>query len=204
MAAVESLCRRGVVLDQGCVKYVGTQTGAIREYLRGLQGNAVALRDRQDRMGSGELKLVAFGLRDDAGHAIDVVACGQALDICLFYEKQAPFSGAPIRPGIAVKTQMDAPVFLHHSRLTGVEFKDIPDKGAFVLHIPKLPLAPSSYRLTLSLMAGREYIDGIPDAVDLMVTGGDFFGSGEVPPAAHGVCVVDGRWRVESVGADGA
>jgi hypothetical protein len=27
--------------------------------------------------------------------------------------------------------------------------------------------------------------------------GGDFFGSGEVPPATHGCCLVDASWRLE-------
>jgi hypothetical protein len=35
------------------------------------------------------------------------------------------------------------------------------------------------------------------DAYDLTVVGGDFFGSGEVPPATHGCCLVDASWRLE-------
>ena len=30
----------------------------------------------------------------------------------------------------------------------------------------------------------------------LGVVEGDFFGSGEVPPISHGVCLAEGRWRL--------
>ena len=47
-------------------------------------------------------------------------------------------------------------------------------------------------------MADRVYLDQMDDAIELTVIDGDFFGSGEVPPITHGVCLVDGKWRVES------
>jgi lipopolysaccharide transport system ATP-binding protein len=47
-------------------------------------------------------------------------------------------------------------------------------------------------------MRGGEYLDAMDDAYELSVTDGDFFGSGEVPPASHGCCLVDARWRLEA------
>jgi lipopolysaccharide transport system ATP-binding protein len=93
---------------------------------------------------------------------------------------------------------MDVPVFLQHSRLTRDEWPSLPRRGAFVCRIPRLPLPPSSYTITYSLMRGGEYLDAMEDACELNVTGGDFFGSGEVPPATHGCCLVDARWRLEA------
>jgi lipopolysaccharide transport system ATP-binding protein len=46
-------------------------------------------------------------------------------------------------------------------------------------------------------MLNGEYLDAMEDAYELTVTGGDFFGSGEVPPATHGCCLVDASWRLE-------
>jgi len=43
-----------------------------------------------------------------------------------------------------------------------------------------------------------EYLDVMEDAHELTVTDGNFFGHGEVPPATHGCCLVDARWRVEA------
>jgi lipopolysaccharide transport system ATP-binding protein len=46
-------------------------------------------------------------------------------------------------------------------------------------------------------MHDGEYLDAMEDAYELTVTDGDFFGSGEVPPATHGCCLVDASWRLE-------
>src|SRR5436305_3344688 len=51
MAAVESLCRRGVLLEGGRVTAVGSQMEAIAEYLRSTTPPGHTLRERTDRRG---------------------------------------------------------------------------------------------------------------------------------------------------------
>jgi lipopolysaccharide transport system ATP-binding protein len=45
-------------------------------------------------------------------------------------------------------------------------------------------------------MCDDEYLDRVDDASELIVTDGDFYGSGEVPPVSHGCCLVDAEWRL--------
>jgi lipopolysaccharide transport system ATP-binding protein len=42
-------------------------------------------------------------------------------------------------------------------------------------------------------------LDGLSEAIDLSVIDGDFFGSSEVPPISHGVCLAKAKWRLELV-----
>jgi lipopolysaccharide transport system ATP-binding protein len=42
------------------------------------------------------------------------------------------------------------------------------------------------------------YLDGMSNASQLSVIDGNFYGSGEVPPVSHGVCLVDAQWRIET------
>jgi lipopolysaccharide transport system ATP-binding protein len=197
MAAVNNLCRRGLVLERGRIAYAGTQTEAVARYLTSSRAGARSLRDRTDRAGSGEVRVVAVEVRDAAGRALDVVASGQDVDICLHYEASPDFHSAKVIAGLCVKTQFDAPVFLQHNRLTRDEWGTLPSRGAFVCRVPRLPLPPSAYRITYSLTLNGEYLDAMEDAYDFTVTDGDFFGSGEVPPATHGCCLVDASWRLE-------
>ena len=198
MAAVSNLCRRGIVLEGGRVAYAGTQTEAVARYLTSSRQTANTLRERTDRVGSGQVRVVALEVRDVRGAPLDVVASGQDVDICLHYESSPGFDSSKVIAGICVKTQLDVPVFLQHSRLTRDAWPALPQRGAFVCRIPRLPLPPASYRITYSLMLDGEYLDAMDDAYELNVTGGDFFGSGEVPPATHGCCLVDARWRLEA------
>ncbi|WP_200889009.1 hypothetical protein [Aphanizomenon flos-aquae] len=42
------------------------------------------------------------------------------------------------------------------------------------------------------------YFDSIADAIDVTVVDGDFYGSGEVPPISHGVCLINAMWDSEN------
>lgn len=198
MAAVSKLCQRGVVLERGVVAYSGTQSEAIARYLTSCQVESGSLRERTDRVGSGQLRVVGMELKDSDGRAIDVATSGQDLEICLHYESTVAFHSSRVIAGICVKTTFDTPVFLQHNRLTGEDWGHVPARGSFICRIPRLPLPPSAYRITYSVMRDGEYIDAMEDAYELTVTDGDFFGSGEVPPATHGCCLVDAAWRLEA------
>ncbi len=198
LAAVTNLCKRGLVLERGVVTYVGTQLEAIAHYLTSCQSEAGSLDDRTDRMGSGQIRVSAIEMKNMEGRAIDVATSGQDVEICLHYQSSQAFHSSRIIAGICVKTQFDVPVFLQHNRLTGEEWGPLPPRGTFVCRISRLPLPPAAYRLTYSLILDGEYLDAMENAYELTVTDGDFFGSGEVPPATHGCCLVDAQWRLES------
>jgi lipopolysaccharide transport system ATP-binding protein len=201
MAAVENLCQRGVVLDEGRIRYIGSQDQAIEQYLRSIAGSTPSLRDRIDRRGSGAVRVVAIEVRDTHGNVLPVVTSGQDVDVYLHYETTQDAPRHNVLAGLSFRTQLDTPVFLQHNRLTGDVFEPLPPQGAFVCRVLKLPLPPSTYRIGYSIMPddGRsgQYLDSLGDAATLTVVDGDFFGSGEVPPATHGSCLVSGSWRVE-------
>jgi lipopolysaccharide transport system ATP-binding protein len=116
------------------------------------------------------------------------------MDVYLYFEAKRGFRGDQVTAGLKFETQLGVPVFLQHNKLTGDEFNDLPNSGAFVCRIPRLPLPPSTYRITYSIRAEDGYLDAINDAAQLTVVEGDFFASGRVPPISHGVCLVDGEW----------
>ncbi|MDQ3755069.1 MAG: ABC transporter ATP-binding protein [Acidobacteriota bacterium] len=198
MAAVAHLCRRGIVLGGGEVQYTGTQTGAITEYLAGFNTRNQLLRERTDRVGTGDVKIVAVEIKDENGRSLDVVASGRNIKVYFHYEARAGFNSLGVIAGLIVTTQFDVPVFLQHNRLSGDEFGLLPAAGAFVCHLPRLPLPPATYRLGCSVMYGGEYLDMLTDASQFTVVDGDFYGTGEVPPATHGCCLVEARWQLET------
>jgi lipopolysaccharide transport system ATP-binding protein len=197
MAAVENLCRRGIVLEQGRIAYVGQTGEAIAHHLRNAEANPRSLREHPGRTGSGEMRIVAVELRDTRGGPLGSVASGQDVDIYLHYEAEAGFQRANVVAALIVGTALEVPVFLQHNRLTGDQWGRIPPRGAFVCRIERLPLPPSVYRFGCSLMCDGEYLDAVDEAGELTVTEGDFYGTGELPPATHGCCLVDARWRLE-------
>jgi lipopolysaccharide transport system ATP-binding protein len=197
MAAVERLCHKAIYLQKGEVQYIGSQTEAIARYTTNTSETKILLNDRKDRQGSGEIRIVGFDVRDLDGNSLDIVRSGQDIDICLFYKSDNEAFTEKLIVSLAVKTQMEIPVFLHHNRLTKQSLFLISREGEIVCRINKIPLPSSTYLVTYSLIRDNDYLDGINNAFEINVVDGDFFGGGEVPPISHGVCLVEGSWRVE-------
>jgi lipopolysaccharide transport system ATP-binding protein len=196
MAAIEHLCRRGLLLQAGKVACLGTQTEAIRKYLGGSGAYHTSLRERTDRTGTGEVRLTGIEITDDAGVALQAVSSGQNIEIRFHFEADESRRRSNVVAGVLVTTQQDVPVFLQHNKLSGDRFGPLPASGAFICQLPNLPLPPGSYRFTCSIMCGEEYLDMVIDAGELTVVEGDFFGTGMVMPATHGCCLVPARWKL--------
>jgi lipopolysaccharide transport system ATP-binding protein len=201
MAAVDNLCNSGILLINGCVAFAGKHREAISQYLTAQALKDEPLRHRTDRSGSGEIRIVSVALKDAEGTPIEVAISGMTLDVWLHFEKSPICSAKNIVVSIQVHTSLGTRVFLQHSRLTGATFQDLPNGGAFVCRIKRLPLPSSTYRIDCCLTAdnGRgHYLDFLEHAADMTVSDGDFYGSGEVPPVTHGICLVDASWRLET------
>ena len=197
MAAVEKLCSKGIVLHQGKVQYIGIQTNAITQYTTSSSNSVPSIHECTVRQGSGEIKVVTIEIKDEEGNVLDVVRSGHNIYIYLYFETQLSVSYSKVIASLAVKTQLEVPVFLQHNRLTQDDFGLLPQKGAFVCRINRLPLPPSTYQVSYSLIRDNMYLDAINNAIQLTVTDGDFYGSGEVPPVSHGVCLVEAKWQIE-------
>jgi lipopolysaccharide transport system ATP-binding protein len=196
MAAIESLCQRGIVISAGKIVVDGTQLEAIFSYLSDVTSSSISLRDRTDREGNGDVRITEIEYRDENGKPLTTLRSGQTVDILLHFETSAGVRAGNVITSIAVRTQMDVPVFLLHNRLTGDDWGQLPQHGTFVCRIKKLPLPASVYRLRYTLIRHGEYLDGLSNAKELIVDKGDFFGTGEAPPITHGVCLTDAEWRL--------
>jgi lipopolysaccharide transport system ATP-binding protein len=200
-AAVENLCTKGIVLDHGRLVFAGTQTEAIHYYVNSERAVAgQSLRDRTDRQGSGELRITGIELHDAEGHLVERAMTGQPLEIWLRFENPTAQAWPRLAVTLSVRTEFEAPVFMQQNVLTGERFGDLPREGAFVLRLPRLPLPSSTYRVGFALssqVGGGTRLDAIGNAIALRVEGGDYFGSGILPPIHNGVCLVEGSWRLE-------
>ena len=197
MAAVENLCGRGVVLEKGKVIFEGEKSAAVSHYLESTNKNFDSnLTDNPNRSGSGEVRVTAIEIKDLAGSPLSNAMSGQDIDIYFYFEKLPDFQKSNVVIGFMVRTFLDIPVFLQHNKLTRDDWDALPENGAFVCRIRRLPLPPAGYRLGYSIMRDDEYLDRIDDASELNVIEGDFYGSGEVPPISHGTCLVDAEWRL--------
>jgi lipopolysaccharide transport system ATP-binding protein len=191
-----------VVLENGVMRFDGTQTEAIGFYVNSFAQHAGCLRERTDRRGNGQIRVTSIELRDTTGRVVTTAQAGQDLDVVLYYENSAAHVAFPnLYVRFVVKSDLDVPIFTQSNLITGDSFgEDIPERGAFVCRLRKLPLPPASFRLTYTVSSapqGGVVLDEMESALELPVEGGDFFGSGQLPNIHQGVALVDGNWRLE-------
>ena len=199
MGAIENICNKGLYLHNGNIMIISSQSEAISSYLKSSKPNEVSLLERRDRIGNGEIIIDRIGFVDKDANAISTVISGQELGIRIYFRKVGSSFYNRLITSISVSTELDVPIFLQHNRLTKTTFGNLPPYGFFELRINKLPLPPSNYYISFSLIENGTYIDGISNAAKFIVTSGDFFGSGEVPPPSHGLCLVDGSWSMQNL-----
>ena len=202
-ASIEALCTRGVVLENGRVAFDGSQMDALEYYAASRLAAARCLRERTDRVGSGEVRVTAIELRNGRGESVSSVRAGEDIDIVLHYERHGPPRFPRLVVQIFVTTHLGAPVFTHANWLGSTPLGELPESGAFVCHIPRLPLPAGhfmiSYRVLPEQWGGpKDPLDVLDSAAELPVEHGDFFGAGKLPPLKDGVVLVEAEWKVEA------
>jgi lipopolysaccharide transport system ATP-binding protein len=202
MAAVENLCSRAIVLADGSIEFEGATPEAVSHYLRTVNTAVAApLAERTDRRGVGGLRVTSLEVRRALdGAPASVVASGDDIEIALGYEVEPGFSAREPVVGIAFLTENGSMMTSVHNKLTGDAFPALGERGAFVCALPRLPLAPATYRIAFSVRRSSgdwEYLDSLEGAAELTVVEGDFYSTGVSPPPSTGFALVDASWRLE-------
>jgi lipopolysaccharide transport system ATP-binding protein len=200
MAAVSNLCRSAYWLDRGGVLARGPVHEVVSQYLQSVRSASVhCLRDRVDRYGSGAMKFTRAALRNSRGEVTDIVQAGEAVVIELDYVSDGAADMSNVSVSITFTDQMGGKVFCCWSEVGSTPLRNLGPMGTFVCRIPRLPLAPGIYYLTLALGLGWEGADKVSDAVSVTVVEGDFFGTGKLPPPHLGSALVDHDWTYQAM-----
>jgi lipopolysaccharide transport system ATP-binding protein len=208
MAAVQSLCNRGVLLAEGRLVVDDTVEEAIKEYTRGSStGQATHdLSQVSSRRGTGEMQIVTFWMEDSAGKRTSTVLNGHACSFvfhCRTRDEGASLSG--VAATVTVRSILGTRVFYHHNLLTGQDFDDVAGTVELRVLFPRLPLSEGTYiaDLHLSRDRGRTEMDVVDGEVSFEVIDGDFYGTGfEYKGGLNAAVIVDGAWSCRPVSGE--
>ncbi len=180
MTSVQTLCQRGILLDQGKVLFDGPATTCIEQYvsLNNQMSGAKSLAERTDREGDGLVRFTSVEVLADhskdstsleAGAPVTIrlhyeVKKGETIDdydLCVnIYDKLGDFLGY-----LTTMTACNPPLPV----LKGAGFVDI--------KIPKLPLSERVYKIDLYIASKGKIHDYVKGAHNLIVSGGSFYGT---------------------------
>ncbi len=193
LGAVAALCSRAIYLSDGEIEAEGPTREVIDRYVGEVQSNArMEVRDRTDREGDGRLRFTE--VRIAGGPSL---MSGDDCEISLRYEA-APGPGG-VLVAIDVYGSLAEPLFHCDNHLTGDLIEGLAEEGEFTCTIPRLPLSPGHYTISVFSQVDGKISDWVHHAAVLEVLEGDFFRRGRVPREVHGALYVDHHWSTESV-----
>jgi lipopolysaccharide transport system ATP-binding protein len=195
MAAISSLCTRGLLIDGGRIERSGSPQAVIEDYLAKARTDAsVPLNARSDRRGGGRIRFSNVSILNDRLEPVDSVASGQDISICLDYEipDSAPLHNASVQ--IKFFGGVGQSLFACASRSSSPESMSVAPGGRLFCNIPHLPLAPGVYTFTIWCTAGEVMEDLVAEAGKLVVVDGDYFGTGKLPARTVGDFLVAHTW----------
>lgn len=198
MAAVENLCEKGILLENGRVTFSGDMEEAVDRYLQGVSGEAKAARsdtvDLSNARRSPKCLRLLKRLQFSTGEGRPMnggLRMGGALRAAIHFELKEPTSRVDACLGF--DNLFGQRVFTAHSCFEPEKaWGERIGEQVFVCEIPSLTLVPGEYKIRVSLSIRGTPRDYIEDAARLKIVESDYYGTGRVP--WNGFFVLEHRW----------
>ncbi len=184
MGVIESFCDRALLIQSGKIAGIGEPLVVIQEYLNSLKSDSenfidVPIAERTDREGSGELKITGFKILNGAGLEISKPVSGEDVIFSLPYQLELEtLKGVDF--GIAFFSETGAKLIRFGTEIIGSSFSELPRKGELTLRIDRFPFASGRYLLGFRANQGKRVLDYVPNAFEIDVEAGDYFGTGVI------------------------
>jgi len=182
MSSIESLCSRGIVLENGLLGFNGSVQSAMSNYLGNIKMSSKRnLIERIDRKGSRQVEFVDFGILNEVGNRIHIPISGKTVLFRLFYKNHSDIRIDNCRASIAIKRE-EIPLIILSSELVYQNSLQLERSGYIDFAIENFPLSKGTYYLTFFLESNSEILDWVDKAYELHVEDGDFYGLGKNYP----------------------
>jgi lipopolysaccharide transport system ATP-binding protein len=199
MAAIENLCQRAVLLEQGRSIADDKTKIVISKYLERLLGKSyTSLTERTDRKGTGDLQFISVSFQNKQGIGISSLYSGGFVKFIFSYKNNVRKDLRSLHLSVGVNNQMGERIAIFSNNIVGENFLFVPlSTNKVTITVNKLPLMPGRYGLTIYCTINGVVADWIQNAVFFEVEQGDFFNTGKLPPIGQGIFLVDHSFSLE-------
>jgi len=195
MAAVQQLCRTGIVLEQGSVACAADVALAVRHYSQQVRRiAAMSLAERTDRVGSRWLKVTRVALCHADGREIRQALSGEDVALRFYYASERVVPEASVNFAFNVRNQHGLLLTNLNSRDSGNLRMTVHRRGYFQCTWPRFNLRAGSYGCAIYCEINGEVVDWVQSAFELQVEDGDFFGTGQLIHREQGDMLIPHTW----------
>ncbi|WP_347275221.1 ABC transporter ATP-binding protein [Candidatus Kuenenia sp.] len=199
MMAIQSLCTKAILLNEGSVAFEGPQDQAVMKYCAiGEQLHKQQLDLRQDRVGGGSFRFASVQFLNPQNMTPwNVLVSGQPVIIRIDYLCKSSKTIKDVGIGIAIATMTGAQLFGCRSKAVGVKLDIHPGEGYTDCSLPRFPLKAGHYTYALFAEKNNNVLDWVTDAGSFDVEASDYYGSGYLPASHLPGVLVDYTWQQE-------
>jgi len=200
MAAITSLCKRGIWLDRGEVMADGPVQQVVQSYLAAAGETdemETNLALRQDRGGDGRLRFTGFQIRAMDGTPLPAAISGEPVNLILSYKAMAPIPGN-VSVHFWICDAFGKCILTLSSKYTGEDLTNVPPEGEIVLHIPRFPLYEGRYFVDIGADVDGVKADRVLKAIQLDVTMVAFYTVQQPADSSYGYFMCEHSWRLGS------
>lgn len=202
MGAVETLCNRAVLLNNGRIERTGPTKEVISDYLaRNFDVKSNPFQNCK-RSGNGKIRVTGFHLEDQKGKRVEFAQSGSPIVFAFDFENNGCEPEDIVSFSFSVHNDREQGLFHYYSHFSDIYFKNIPPKGSFKCQIHDLALSPGNYLVMCRCVMNGDHTKG--EEVDwprvfipLKVFEGDFFRIGSSKLSGWGPMLVRGEWSME-------
>jgi lipopolysaccharide transport system ATP-binding protein len=198
MAAVQHLCDRGLLLENGRVVHDGPGREVMANYLRRQSSAAgTSLQHFENRTGTRQVVFTSFHVEDAGGNRVNAVLSGENISFVFGYHCPS----GPVRGRVNVGYGLHAPtgerLTILYASHTGDEFDEIPISGEFRCEVSRFPFNPGRYCMFPRIEVNGIEADFPRDGVgEFDVEAGDFYSTGrQTTDRSHAPFLICGRWH---------
>ncbi len=186
MAAVQSLCTRSVVMQNGTIKYDGETEDAIQFYLKENSVN-LELNTVEDRKGNGLVKVknvAVYGVTKET-----LPQTGKSFSIDFQFDNPLKIDSSNMKFDFRIDDYAGQRIVWMSN--TVLDNENYLACNSMIFQIQKLNLNKGTYYVTTHLAINNEISDWIQNAFSFEVTEGDFYGTGRQVSIAQSKVLMD-------------
>lgn len=200
MPAIETLCNRGILLDNGRIIIDDDVNVAVREYLENAMTDykSIDLEKRIDRHGSGKIRVISFRVLDTNYNEVKFLESGKDYFFEIGYKNNEKKSFSNVEISFDIYDERNIRVLLFRTNFTDSNLNLGPNDGKIYCKVENLPLSNGIYHFSVFISYEEvEVLDYITEIAYITVDGGDFFGTGSLGLPSHCKILHKAEWFVE-------
>ncbi|WP_426993728.1 ABC transporter ATP-binding protein [Methylomonas sp. CM2] len=199
MAAIQRLCDKALVLDNGQIKCIDKTETAINLYLGNLKEEASCdYINNLKRSGSGDVIITWFSIENGNGEVIGAASSGETLVLVFRYKCKNPYIKQDISLGFSIHNNVGDTLVVFYSDYMGVTFEIVNSEGLIKCRIERWPFSVGNYYIGVRLLANGAEIDWPRGFIgSFYVESGDFYTTGNFFDSGLGPFLLTGEWTIE-------